>query len=270
MKNSNRHRIHRIFEVFALTLLVVVNINCSTAKKLDSVEATSKPEVAPVKDQRAIDELKNIGKALSAANSIQFRAVTMSPVRGPNEQWVHVFSTSDVKLQRPNQLFIATGGDAFPQKFYFDGTYLAVHSAETKLYTQTNMPGSIDTMLALTSKHGGTSFAFSDVLLEDPFASWNHELLGAIFVGESVREGEKLKHIALTAKGVDWEMWVNAKTHLPRTVYVKYTTGHRAPSVMIEFSKWRLNSKINESNFIFKAPKGTNKANLKAPEGAKL
>jgi hypothetical protein len=223
--------------------------------------------ITAVKDQRALTELKKMGDALSGASSMSFDANTMTPFRGPNEQWIHVFSTAKVEMQRPNQLFVLTGGDAYPQKVYFDGTRFSVSSIEQNLYSQNEMAGSIDTMLAQASKKGGNTFPFSDVLLADPYASWTKDLDGAIYVGESSRGGEKLQHVAMTAKDVDWEIWTDAKTHLPRMVFVKYTGATRSPSVLIEFSKWKLNARIPASVFAFNAPAGAKKIELKTPEG---
>ena len=229
---------------------------------------TTTPQITPVKDQRALVELKKMGDALSGASSMSFDANTMTPFRGPNDQWIHAFSTAQVEMQRPNHLFVVTGGDAYPQKVYFDGNLFSVSSIEKKLYTQNEMPGSIDSVLAQASKKGGNTFPFSDVLLSDPYASWTKDLDGAVYVGESTRGGEKLRHLALTAKDVDWEIWVDTKTHLPRMVFVKYTGANRSPSILIEFSKWKLNAKIPASVFAFNAPAGAKKIDLKTPEGA--
>jgi hypothetical protein len=255
-------RLRRFFYGTGLGLLL------TAASPLLGPAGASEAPITPVKDPRALTELKAMGDALAGASSMSFNTSTMTPVRGPNEQWVHVFATAQVEMQRPNQLFVVTGGDAFPQSVYFDGHQFSVNSVEKKLYTQSKMSGSIDTMLAQASKKGGTTFPFADVLLSDPFASWTEGLEGAVYVGESTRGGESLRHLALTAKSVDWEVWLDAVTHLPRMVFVKYTGASRSPSVLIEFSKWKLNASIAASDFAFKAPVGAKKIELKAPEGA--
>lgn len=229
---------------------------------------TSASEITPVKDKRALAELKTMADALSGAKSMSFSATTMTPLRGPNDQWVHVFSTARVELQRPNRLFVDTGGDVFPHQIYFDGKSLSVSAPDKKVYTQNDVSGSIDDALAQSSSKGGNSLPFADLLIADPYGSWTQDLNGAVYVGESTRGGEKLRHIALTAKNVDWEMWVSEKDHLPRMVFVKYTGENRSPSVLLEFSKWKLNASLAAADFVFHAPKGTQKVSLKAPEGA--
>jgi hypothetical protein len=229
---------------------------------------TSKPaEVAPVKDQRALTELKQMGDALSAARTLSFDTTSLSPLRGPNNQWVHVLKTDQVKLQRPNQLFIKTGGDSVKRDIFFDGKTYSVYAVDHKLYSQETVEGSVDDMLAKISSKGGDTFAFADVLLADPYASWSKSLEGAVYVGQSERQGEKLTHIALTEKGADWEVFIDNKTHLPRIVYVKYTDLERSPAVLIEFSKWKINAELPPSTFAFKAPSGAKKAPFKAPQG---
>lgn len=227
----------------------------------------AKLDIKPVKDPRALAELKAMGDALSGASSMSFDANSMTPILGPNAQWVHIFATAKVKMQRPDKLFVETGGDAFSQRIYFDGGTFSVSASEHKLYSQTEMRGSVDAMLAKASEKGGESFPFSDVLLSDPLRTWTQDLDGATYIGQSTRGDEKLQHIALTAKNVDWEVWVDEKSHLPRAVFVKYTGEHKSPSVFIEFSKWNLNAQMKTSEFAFKAPSGAKKAELKAPKG---
>jgi hypothetical protein len=260
----------------ALLLLMTWTTGCATTQPHQQQSANNMKEspssatsagVKPVQDQRALADLKEMAAALSSAKSMSFNTISTTPIRGPNGQWIHVFSTAKVSMQRPNHLRIETGGDAFPQQIYYDGKTFSINAPEKKLYTQSEMTGSIDTVLAQASEKGGDAFPFADVLIADPYASWAQGLEGAVYVGESTRNNEKLTHLALTAKDVSWEVWTDQKTHLPRLVYVKYTTETHSPTVMIEFSKWKLNAKMPASTFTFKAPSGEKKIALKAPEG---
>jgi hypothetical protein len=225
------------------------------------------PEIVLVKDKRAMDALTEMGNALASAHTMSFVTTIMKPIRGPNDQWVHILTTDTVEMQRPDKLKVVAGGDAYPQRIIYDGENFSVSAPEANLYTNSKMNGNIDAMLAHASKVGGVTFPFADVLLADPLKSWTEGLEGALYIGESNRGGEKLVHIALSAKDVDWEMWMDQKLHVPRIIYVKYTGEHHAPSVLIEFSKWNLNEKIAASDFVFKPLSGSKKVSLIAPGG---
>jgi hypothetical protein len=224
--------------------------------------------IQPVKDRHAMDELKVMSGALAGAKTLSFDVKAMSPLRGPNGQWLHMMKSAQVKLERPDHLRISQGGDAFPQEVYFDGKTFSVEAPQTKLFTQQPMPGTIDQMLANISKTGGESYFFSDVLLADPFGSWEQDLTGATYVGESNYEGKPLHHLAFTSKGVDWEVFVSGEDHLPRVVFVKYLNAEKSPTVQLEFSNWKVGTKIAASTFKFKAPEGSKQASFKAPKGA--
>lgn len=229
--------------------------------------AAPNKDIAPVKDLRALKQLKEMSDALANAKSLTFDTTSMTPMRGPNGQWFHILTTSKVLLSRPAHLAVETGGDAVQQKITFDGNTYSVSVPKHHVYSQDQMPGSIDEMLASAATKGGNVFTFADVLLSDPYTMWAKSLDGAVYVGESERGKEKLSHLMLTSKSVDWEVWLDQKTHLPRIVYVKYTGVEKAPSVMIEFSKWKLNADIPAATFAFVAPKGAAKVQLKAPAG---
>jgi hypothetical protein len=246
----------------------LITIALAAAAVIGGAQADNAP-ITPVKDQRALSGLKEMSDALTALHSMSFDTTSITPFRGPNGQWIHVLKTAQVKMQRPNRLFVQTGGDAVKQDVYFDGKNYSIYAKDHQLFSKEEITGSIDDMLSKASSQGGDSFPFEDVLLSDPYASWTKDLDGAVYVGESDRQGEKLSHFAMTAKGVDWEVFVDQKTHLPRIVYVKYTDLERSPSTLIEFSKWKLNPKLAASTFTFKAPEGAKKAQFKAPKGAK-
>jgi hypothetical protein len=256
--------------ILTSAVIMAVAGGCASAssQKEKAPEPASQVQVTPVKNQEAMNELKKMGDALSRAKSMSFVATMMTPIRGANTQWIHIFTTAKVEMKRPNKLSIETGGDAFPQHIYFDGTTFASVAKEKKLFTEASMPGTIDEMLAKASKDAGDNFAFSDVLIADPLTSWTNGLEGAAYIGESNRGGEKLQHLALKAKDVSWEVWTDEKSHLPRMVFVKYTGEVHTPSVLVEFSKWKINSAISESTFKYKATKGFTKVALRAPEGS--
>lgn len=244
---------------------IVVALALTTSIGAMAAASDASKAIAPVKDQRALDELKMMSQALAKAQSLSFSESSMTPIRGPNGQWLHIFKTAKVNMQRPNKLFVETGGDAFPQRIYFDGSHFSVSASEPKLYSQEEIAGSVEKMLAETAQKSGNAFTFSDVLLADPYSAWTKDLHGAVFVGNSVRGNESLHHLAFTEKDEDWEVWTDAKNHLPRMVFVKYLTAERSPSVLIEFSKWKLNEKIPASTFTFHAPAGAKRASLKVP-----
>jgi hypothetical protein len=264
----NRFLSASLTSVAAVTLVMTSGCASSATAQNSEHAKPAAPVVKAVKDPIAMAELKKMGDALASAKTMSFWSNTMTPIRGANNQWVHVFSTAKVSLKRPSKMMVETGGDAFPQKIYFDGTTFTAVSPEKKLYSQTAMPGTIDNMIAQASTKAGESFSFADVLIADPLTSWTTDLDGATYIGESTRGGEKLQHIALTAKDVDWEAWIDEKTHLPRIVFVKYTGENRTPTVLIEFSKWKVNAEIPDSTFNFKASKSFKKIGLQIPEGA--
>ena len=226
------------------------------------------PQAAPSKDPRAITALKKMSDALSSAKSLSFISTAMTPVRVPSGGWIHVFSTAKVDLKRPSHLFIETGGDAFAQGIYFDGNTFSVIARDSKFYSQEPMPGSVDNMLDQAASKAGYTFPFSDVLLSNPYDSWSKDLESARYIGQSTRGKEKLQHFAFAAKSVDWEVWTDQKTHLPRMVFVKYVGAERSPTVLIEFNRWKRNPDIADSRFAFHAPADAKKLPLKSPEGS--
>ena len=79
---------------------------------------TDKPEppAAPakeIKDERALKLLKGMSDTLTKAKSLSFKARGLVPFEAPTGQFVSLFASSRVVMQRPDKLFVETRGDLF-------------------------------------------------------------------------------------------------------------------------------------------------------------
>ena len=75
------------------------------------------------------------------------------------------------------------------------------------------------------------------------------KLSSAIWVGQSKIGGVKTDHLAFTAKGIDWEIWIGTRDKLPRLMVVSYRDGERQPTFTVEFSDWKLDAPVSAQTF---------------------
>ena len=212
-----------------------------------SSSPTKPPEatVPIVKDDRALDALKDMSDAVAKAQSMTFRAESAVAIASPNGQWIHVFGTSLVTLQRPNKLYVETRGDMFPQNFYYDGQTVTMYAPNEKLYAAENVPGNLDeTLLQVFQKHG-TYFSFADVIMSVPHDAMAKDVTSAEIVGQSTVGGVLTNHLAFTSPGIEWEIWIGVDDKLPRLLEVTYTGQKGEPTCSVAFADWRLNPAIS-------------------------
>jgi hypothetical protein len=104
---------------------------------------------------------------------------------------------------------------------------------------------------------------FFDMLVPDPYAVLTRDFSSALWVGQSTIGGVKTDHLAFTAKGLDWEIWIGTTDKLPRQMIVCYRSGERQPTFTVELSDWKLSAPVPPQTFNPKIPKGAVKIEFK-------
>jgi hypothetical protein len=231
--------------------------------------AQDKPQPAApaqgVKDERALKLLKAMSDTLAGSKTLAFNVRGLVPMAAPTGQYVSLFALSRVQMQRPDKLFVESRGDLFPSDLYFDGKTVTAVGAEKKFYAQRDAAHPTLDAFMQNALPGTDSVApFFDLLVSDPFASLTKDFTSALWVGQSTLAGVKTDHLAFTAQGIDWELWIGSADRLPRMLVVSYRGGERQPTFTAEFSGWKLGAPIAASTFNAAIPKGAVRLEFKA------
>jgi hypothetical protein len=210
-----------------------------------------------VKDERALKLLKGMSDTLAEAKTLAFSVRGLVPMPAPTGQYVSLFASSRVLMQRPDKLFVESRGDLFPSDLYFNGKTVTALGLDKKFYAQREAANPTIDAFMQNALPGTDSVApFFDLLVSDPFASLTKDFTSALWVGQTTLGGVKTEHLAFTAKAIDWEVWIGSADKLPRMLVVSYRGGERQPTFTAEFSGWKLGAPIAASAFKATVPKG--------------
>jgi hypothetical protein len=72
-----------------------------------------------------------------------------------------------------------------------------------------------------------------------------------MYVGQSTIGGVKTRHLALSNRGVEWQIWIGVEDNLPRLVVATYLDDASEPSYTVEFLDWKLNEPVGAEAFVF-------------------
>ena len=223
---------------------------------------------AEIKDERALKLLKAMSDTLAKAQSFSFAVRGLVPTVAPTGQSINLFASSRVVMQRPDKLFVEARGDMFPSDIFYNGKTVTVMSLDKKFYVQQPATGAGFDAFAQSAQPGSDAVApFFDMLSPDPYATLTQDFTSALLVGQSTIGGVKADHLAFTAKGIDWEIWIGAADKLPRLMVVSYRIPERQRTFTVEFSNWKLNPAIPAQTFNATIPLGAAKLEFK-PEAA--
>lgn len=183
----------------------------------------------------------------------------------PTGQYISLFASSRVFIQRPNQLFIETRGDLSPVDLYLNGKTVTAVDRISNFYSQREITGATIAEFIQQEHPGSDTMApFIEMLSANPNGTLTQELTASLWVGQSELDGVLTDHLAFTAKSVDWEIWLGVADRLPRLIVVSYRSGARQPNFSAQFQDWKLNKKIPVQTFNYTIPKGAEKINFRS------
>ncbi len=220
------------------------------AQQMKNPDGPSAPPKAAI-DQKALALLKTMSDTLAGAQTRSFRVQSMIPFRKAPGPWVNLLGASKVVVQGKDRLFVETRGDFFPFDFFYDGKTITYFAPKQNFYAQKEAPGTLDEIVEKAYQEGDGSFVYADILLSDPYSVLSANLLGAFYVGKSTVGEIKTDHLAFSNPGVDWQIWIEEGTHLPRLVTATYLNRRGEPGYTVEFKDWKLNEVILDSTFTF-------------------
>ena len=215
-------------------------------------------EKASCVDPAALAVLKRMSSTLSSAKSFTFDSKSILEVPAITGQLVTLFSTGEVALRRPDKLRARLGGDAPAFDFTYDGTTVSALAPQTKVFSTSSAPSSIDAMLTGLTHETGIRFPSSPLLYSDSYTILTRGLLSGVVVGRTKVNGVACDHLAFCSPGVNWEIWIDAGSEaLPRRLAVTFTDKPLFPRTVVEFSRWNLHPWLWNSSFVFHKPAGT-------------
>ena len=155
----------------------------------------------PLMERRALDSAEHMSATLSAAKALTYRSRSTVEVPANTGQLVTLFATSDVALQRPNQLRVQVTGEVPNFDFYDNGTTITAFAPQKQVYSVANAPATIDVTLKFIVDKTGLQFPSADVMYSDPYAMLTQALTSAFVVGPATVAGVTCEHLAFMGPG---------------------------------------------------------------------
>lgn len=224
---------------------------------------------APRKDEQAMAALKEMSTTLASARTMRFRVRSLLPMKAASGDWITLSGVGTVMRAGKDKLFVETGGDLFPFKFFFDGKTVTAFAPDEKVFAQKDAPGTIDAVLDQAAKRGEATFVFADVVSADPYTTMTRGLRSATVVGTSTIDGVETQHLAVHGEKMDWEIWIGTKDRLPRMVTLTDLAEARKPTHTVMFSEWALDESVPIEAFAFTPPPDATRVPFRDPSQAK-
>lgn len=215
----------------------------------------STPEEAAA---RGDELLRKVSETLSAAQAFSFTVAESHERVRRNGQKEPYTLTREVVVRRPNRLWShTTGSDNRDVKVTYDGGAVTVVGDAHKIYATFKAPATLDETLDLASERFDLRLAVGDFLYSAPYESFSGGDAKARWVRRTQVEGKECDEVEGGMTAVDFTLsMTRAEPTLPCQAQITFKQEPGQPITRLVFSKWNLEAKPADSQFVANVPQG--------------
>ncbi len=248
------HITQSLVKAFRQTLTVA--ICCSTAPLL----FVSQNALAQAREGDARSILKATADYLSSQQHIDLKFDSDIEVVTPELEKIQFTNSGEVLLSRPDKLRAHRVGGYADVALYFDGKTASIYGKNLNVYTQFEVPGSVDHLIEAMRVGHGVALPGADLLLSRPYEALVADVIEAKHVGRGVIDGVETEHLAFRNFDTDWQLWVDVGDKpVPRKLVITSKTVNNAPQYTFRVKSWKSGSAPAAGAFKFAPPAGAEK-----------
>ena len=216
---------------------------------------SSPPAVADEAQARAL--LKAMTDYVGAQQSIAFDYDATLEVVTKDRQKLQLASSGTVSLARPDKIRTTRSGGFVDMETVFDGKTLTLFGKNKNLYTQVEVPGSLDNLVNELQKKFDRPLPAADLFITHSYDEITAAVTNVKDLGSGVVGGIECDYFAFRAKGVDWQIWVTQGANPRPCRYVITSTGITGgPQYTVQLRNWKTGSEVGTPDFTFTPPSG--------------
>ena len=212
----------------------------------------------PAVDPAAVGMLKNMTDYLDSLK--QFSVTTRNTIEDLNfgGHRVDYDLAANVTVKRPNKLLAARSGELMDQRFFYDGKTLTLYNPAEKVYATKAAPATVEGMITFARETVGVLLPAADLLFRNAFPLFMQDVTLATVVGKAEIGGVTCDHLLFSRPGVDFQIWIaKGKQPWPHKYVVTETAAPSRLSVTTFLSDWNAAPAVEDAQFNFVPPKGT-------------
>jgi hypothetical protein len=213
--------------------------------------------------------LKAMSDYMAAQKSISFGFDATLEVVTNDEQKLALASSGTVALKRPDKIRVMRYGGFADVEMSFDGKMLTLLGKNLNLYTQLEVPGTIDHLVDELKDKYNRPLPAADLLLSNSYDDLMHGVIDVKDLGSGVIGGVECDYLAFRTNDVDWQIWIaQGKRPYPYRYVITSKRISGGPQYTIQTRDWKTGGEVVATDFGFKNPTKADKVELKDLKGA--
>jgi hypothetical protein len=217
--------------------------------------------VEPAADAR----LRAMSKTLAGVQSFSFNTTDHRERINAKGEKVARESTAEYVVARPDRFWGKRTRDGVAAFAIYDGSTLTLQGDGEKVWSQVDMPPTIDETLDYAAEVYRFPMPIADLLYSDPYGSIVGDDTAVRMVGKEAVGALQCDHLAIETPAVNAGVWLESgERALPCKLDLVQKGGDDPPHTTIVFSNWNLAPQVDAARFAFTPPAGYNRIRMVA------
>jgi hypothetical protein len=213
--------------------------------------------------------LKTMSEFMAAQQSLSFEFDATLEVVTKDDQKLALASSGTLTLKRPDKIRVTRAGGFADVEMSFDGKTLTLLGRNLNLYTQLEVPGTIDHLVDELKETYHRPLPAADLLLTNAYDELMRNVVDVKDLGSGVIGGIECDYLAFRTKEVDWQIWIAQGKHpYPYRFVITSKLVGGGPQYTIQTRDWKAGGEVAATDFHFKNPTTAEKVELKDLKGA--
>ena len=208
--------------------------------------------------------LKAMSDYMAAQKSLSFGFDATLEVVTTEEQKLALASSGTATLKRPDKIRVTRAGGFADVEMSFDGKTLTLLGKNLNLYTQLEVPGTIDHLVDELRDTYQRPLPAADLLLSNSYDALMLDVVDVKDLGSGVVGGVECDFLAFRTNEVDWQIWIaHGKHPYPLRYVITSKRINGGPQYTIQTRDWKTGGQVAATDFRFKNPTKAKKVELK-------
>ena len=260
----------------ASALLIALGLSsCSPAGEQNATNqnageqgATAAPEQESNTQDQSAQNAKALLKAMSdylaAQKTISLAYDTVFEVVTKEKQKLQIATSGTAVLERPNKIRTTRKSGFSDTEMVYDGKTLSFLGKGQNAYIQTEVPGTIDSLIDQLRDKFHRQLPGADLLQSGVYDALMTDVTDIKDLGSGIVGGKECDHLAFRAKDTDWQIWIaQGKEPYPCRYVITSKGVDQAPQFTMEVRDWKAGAGVAGADFTFKPPAGAKQLDVK-------
>jgi hypothetical protein len=201
---------------------------------------------------------------MSAQKNISFNYDTILEVVTKDKQRLALAGSGTLALTRPDKLRSTRASGFADLEMVFDGKTLTLLGKGKNIYTQVEVPGTLDHLLDTLRDKYNRPLPGADLFMSDPQDQLMAGVTDIKDLGSGVIGGTECDHLAFRKKEVDWQIWIaQGDKPYPCRYSITSKTITGSPQYSIQLSDFKSGDAAPADDFAFNNSTNAQKIDLK-------